>query len=312
MSVVIIDTGLDVDHPFFGADRDGNGIADRIVYQYDFADGDADASDTSGHGTHVSSIIASQDPAYPGIAPGVGIIHLKVFSNGGRGNFGHLEKALQWVIDQSAARNIAAVNLSLGDGQNWSQAVGLYGITDELDALDQLGVITVAAAGNSFASFGGAEGLAYPAADPNVISVGAVWDADRGRQDFGNLGIDHSTAADRIAGFSQRDRDLTLSTRLDLVRQLAEVMGYAHKKRVVHRALSPRSILVHDAASEKPRLKVFNWQSGYRWAATGPAGSSTGSAVTATAHVGMLVGVLVFSYAYANSGSRPTPRFFCF
>jgi subtilisin family serine protease len=208
MSVVIIDTGLDVDHPFFGADRDGNGVADRILYQYDFADGDADAGDTSGHGTHVSSIIASQDPAYPGIAPGVGIIHLKVFSNGGRGNFGNLEKALQWVIDQSAARNIAAVNLSLGDGQNWSQAVGLYGITDELDALDRLGVITVAAAGNSFATFGGAEGLAYPAADPNVISVGAVWDADRGRQDFGNLGIDLSTAADRIAGFSQRDRDL--------------------------------------------------------------------------------------------------------
>jgi subtilisin family serine protease len=40
-SVVVIDTGIDLNHPFFGPDSDGNGVADRIVYDYDFADGDA-------------------------------------------------------------------------------------------------------------------------------------------------------------------------------------------------------------------------------------------------------------------------------
>src|SRR5262245_27159549 len=31
-AVVIIDSGIDLDHPFFGPDTDGNGVADRIVY----------------------------------------------------------------------------------------------------------------------------------------------------------------------------------------------------------------------------------------------------------------------------------------
>ena len=67
---VIIDTGIDLNHPFFGPDSDGNGVADRIVYQYDFLDGDNNASDLDGHGTNVAGIVASQNAAYPGVAPG--------------------------------------------------------------------------------------------------------------------------------------------------------------------------------------------------------------------------------------------------
>ena len=37
-SVVIIDTGADLNHSAFGPDRNGDGVADRIVFQYDFAD----------------------------------------------------------------------------------------------------------------------------------------------------------------------------------------------------------------------------------------------------------------------------------
>lgn len=102
--------------------------------------------------------------------------------------------------------------------------------------------------------------------------------------------FEHDPAAVRLDHFLlERDRDLSLSTRIDLVRQLAEVMQYAHKRRVVHRTLSPRSILVVDAASARPRLKVFNWQAGYRAAAEGSTASSSGGAITATSHVGMLV-----------------------
>jgi subtilisin family serine protease/5-hydroxyisourate hydrolase-like protein (transthyretin family) len=205
VSVVVIDTGIDSDHAFFGPDTDGDGVADRIVFQYDFADGDANAGDLSGHGSHVSSIIASQDNTYPGVAPAVDVIHLKVFSDTGRGSFSYLEQALQWVIRNVDAYQIAAVNLSLGDGQNWASAVGLYGVADELAALDSLGVITVSAAGNSYAVYGGSEGLAYPAADPHSLAVGAVWDGDRGWQTFGAYGTDYTTAADRVTSFSQRD-----------------------------------------------------------------------------------------------------------
>jgi hypothetical protein len=44
-STVIIDTGADLNSPYFGADANNDGIADKIVYQYDCADNDTDASD---------------------------------------------------------------------------------------------------------------------------------------------------------------------------------------------------------------------------------------------------------------------------
>ena len=100
--------------------------------------------------------------------------------------------------------------------------------------------------------------------------------------------FEHDPTAIRLDHFlKNRDRDLPFAVRLDLVRQLAEVMQYAHKKRVVHRSLSPRSILVLDAASQRPRIKVFNWQAGYRSPADEPRSSQP--AVTATSHVEMLV-----------------------
>jgi subtilisin family serine protease len=68
-SSVIIDTGIDLNHPFFGPDNDGNGIADRIVFQHDFAHNDSNASDFNGHGSNVSGIVASGSGVHPGHGP---------------------------------------------------------------------------------------------------------------------------------------------------------------------------------------------------------------------------------------------------
>src|SRR5690606_227282 len=140
----------DLDHPFFGADGDGNGIADRIVYSWDFADNDGDASDYSGHGSNVSSIIASSHLSYTGIAPEADIIHLKVFSDAGVGKFSYVEQALQWVVANADAYNVASVNLSLGDSRNWDTSGAHYGLGDEMAALAAQDVIVVASAGNDF------------------------------------------------------------------------------------------------------------------------------------------------------------------
>lgn len=79
-STVIIDTGIDLNHSFFGPDTDGNWIADRIVFSYDFSgSNDSDASDVDGHGSNVASIAASSNGTYTGMAPGANIIALKVF-----------------------------------------------------------------------------------------------------------------------------------------------------------------------------------------------------------------------------------------
>ena len=210
LSVVVIDTGLDLDNSFFGPDGNGDGIADRIVYQYDFADDDTDASDRNGHGSNIGSLIGAADGvyggAYTGIAPGADLIALKVFRDDGRGLFSYLENALRWVVLHADAFNVGVVNLSLGDGGNWNAAIARFGLGDELAALAARNIIVTAAAGNNFAQFGGAWGVAYPAADPAVLAVGATWSADAGGPwAFGSGATDYTTGADRVTSFSQRD-----------------------------------------------------------------------------------------------------------
>jgi hypothetical protein len=203
-STVIIDTGIDLNHPFFGPDTDNNGVADRIVYHYDFGNNDADASDVNNHGSNVASIVASSNASFPGMAPGANIIALKVFTDAGSGTFAAVEQALQWVVNNAVAYNIASVNMSLGDSQNHNTEKSLYGIGDELAALDDMNVIVVASSGNSFYSFGSTMGVGYPAASPDVISVGAVYDANVGSVSYGSGASATTTAADRVAPFSQR------------------------------------------------------------------------------------------------------------
>ena len=53
---------------------------------------------------------------------------------------------------------------------------------------------------------------------------------------------------------------LNVDQRLSILRQLAETLKYAHQRKLYHRALSPQSILVRDAAEVQPRLQIMNWQ----------------------------------------------------
>jgi hypothetical protein len=211
-SVVFLDTGIDLDHPFFGPDEDGNQVADRIVFNADFITGRPNAEDTRGHGTHVSSIAASQDSVYSGVAPGSGIIHLRVLDDDGFGTAQAIESALQWVVANAETYNVASVNMSLSFGDNASSPTTRpdLGIGDELAALAAQGVITVSASGNSYFNYGGAPGVSYPAADPNSLSIGAVWDAAvQGPVAWASGAQDFTTGPDRIVSFSQRHPTLT-------------------------------------------------------------------------------------------------------
>ncbi|HEV2292974.1 MAG TPA: S8 family serine peptidase [Tepidisphaeraceae bacterium] len=207
-AVAVLDTGIDLNHPMFGPDADSNGIADRIVYQWDFADNDGDASDVNGHGSNVTSIAAGSDATHSGMAPGANIIALKVFRNNGTGQFSYIESALQWLVANAAAYNIAAVNMSLSDGQNWATPQQLYGIADEMAALAAQNVLVVSAAGNSFYEFQ-QPGAGYPATDPNSLGVGAVYDASLGSRSWTSGAYDATTGPDRITSFSQRSTTMT-------------------------------------------------------------------------------------------------------
>lgn len=100
--------------------------------------------------------------------------------------------------------------------------------------------------------------------------------------------FEHFPKAIRLDHYlAQVGQRLPPETRLDLLRQVAEVVRFAHDKKVVHRALSPQSILVLDADGSRPHIKVFNWQVGYREGASTTGGSR--GRVTGTVHVDQLV-----------------------
>lgn len=208
VSVVVIDTGADLDNPLFGPDVDANGIGDRIIQQFDYSGAnDNNANDFSGHGSNVAGIIAE-------MAPGVNLIIHKVFSDAGGGaSFNDIQESLQWVSTNLAAFNIVAVNMSLGTGNFQSTTVpGGDVISDELAFLDSMRVSVVAAAGNGFFGFNSVQGVSYPASLESTISVGATYDAPVGGLSYASGATDFTTDTDRIASFSQRH-----STLLDIM-----------------------------------------------------------------------------------------------
>ncbi|MFG1952710.1 BREX system serine/threonine kinase PglW [Micromonospora sp. NPDC048830] len=66
----------------------------------------------------------------------------------------------------------------------------------------------------------------------------------------------------------RRGDSLTLAQRLQLVQDLAEIIDYAHSRRLAHRALSPRAVYVGDPDGSRPTLVVTDWQTGGRLSGT--------------------------------------------
>lgn len=194
-TVVVIDTAFDLDHSFFGADTDQNGVSDRIIYHEDFTserDGANTSNPDENHGTHVASIVASSDPNHPGVAPGTNLVVLQVLAADGFGSAVWIQKALQWVVANAAEYNVVAVNMSLGDSSNNTSETSGWA-TDEMRQLAAMDIMTVVAAGNDYIEFK-SEGVSYPGSDPYAFTVSA---------------INASSSPDQLADFSQRSDSLT-------------------------------------------------------------------------------------------------------
>ncbi|WP_300007723.1 BREX system serine/threonine kinase PglW [Pseudonocardia sp.] len=110
------------------------------------------------------------------------------------------------------------------------------------------------------------------------------------------LVIDQHPDARRLDHYLAGDgRELDLPARLDLVRQLADAVRFAHDRRLVHRALSPRAIVVEPDPVQgwrRPRLRVGEWQS----AARGLSSSATTHRVVPTTHAGRHVEAAAEAY----------------
>ncbi|MDN5916638.1 MAG: BREX system serine/threonine kinase PglW [Pseudonocardia sp.] len=55
--------------------------------------------------------------------------------------------------------------------------------------------------------------------------------------------------------------EVSLARQVDVLRQVAEAVGYAHRHRVVHRGLLPQSVWVREGSDGRPRAVVGDWRS---------------------------------------------------
>ena len=106
------------------------------------------------------------------------------------------------------------------------------------------------------------EGIAHP----GIVKVHDFKETDLGPA----LVFELDPGAIRL-DFFLRERGTTLGVdlRLHVLRQLAEVLKYAHGRRLYHRALAPQNILVKGPDTTAPALQVMNWQAAVREATAG-------------------------------------------
>jgi len=95
---------------------------------------------------------------------------------------------------------------------------------------------------------------------------------------------------------------LTVDQRLDILRQVAEIIRYAHGKKIVHRSLSPQSIIVRRDRNSRPLVQVFNWMTGAKLAGSTTSGITQ---ISATLHASQLIedSSLVYLAPEAISGN---------
>ena len=93
-----------------------------------------------------------------------------------------------------------------------------------------------------------------------------------------------SVRLDRFLVKAEAEGRLDVHLRLHLLRAMAEVLEYAHERRLFHRALNPQAMLVTRPASPTPGIAIANWFSGERHA-----GTTLGAAVAGTLHIDALL-----------------------
>jgi subtilisin family serine protease len=206
VNVAVLDTGMDLNHP---------DLSDSIIAQHCFNNADCppmntdegtSAMDENNHGTHVTGIITANGGlntpmgvSPSGIAPGAGIVAVRVIDSTGAYFTSDLIAGLDWVLDNLAATNVRVINMSLGSNQMFSGNCD----TDQQDTADVVaqlvaqGVVILAASGNA----GSSTQLSSPACNTGVVAVGATYDGNLGPMNWASCN-DAITTANQITCFT--------------------------------------------------------------------------------------------------------------
>ncbi|BCX05503.1 MAG: hypothetical protein KatS3mg053_3441 [Candidatus Roseilinea sp.] len=189
--VAVLDTGVYLNHPALAGkltdvrydfvDDDtqpndvGNGLDD---------DGDGEADEVVGHGTHVAGIVLM-------VAPAARIMPLRVLDSDGIGDDGIIAQAIEFAVNNGAH----VINLSLGtadESEILEEAVG---------RATQAGVVVVSASGN-----GNTKTKQFPAAESCAIAVTSVNSNDI-KSSFSNYGswVDIASPGETIYSLLEND-----------------------------------------------------------------------------------------------------------
>lgn len=163
VTIAVLDTGVAPDPTLAGA---------RLRYlDIGLGTGPGNGAE-DGHATAVAGLAAGAAADAPGVAPAAGILSVRVTAADGTSDSFSLAQGILAAVDAGAQ----IINISMGS----------YGATavlaNAIDYASNEGVVIVASAGND-----GAAQLTWPAADPRVVSVGAV-DALEQQVYFSNAG----------------------------------------------------------------------------------------------------------------------------
>ncbi|MEV5596569.1 S8 family peptidase [Streptomyces sp. NPDC052496] len=162
VTAYVIDTGVRTTHQDFEG---------RASSGFDAIDGDNDASDGNGHGTHVAGTIAGKAH---GVAKKAKIVAVRVLDDQGSGSTEQVVAGIDWVTKNHKGPSVA--NMSLGGGSD-----------EALDAAVQKAV----ASGVTFAVAAGNEstdaGQGSPARVKEAITVASSTNTDE-QSDFSNFG----------------------------------------------------------------------------------------------------------------------------
>jgi subtilisin family serine protease len=165
VTVAVLDTGV----------NEVSDLAGRVLPGYDFINDDPDPADDEGHGTGVASVIAGRGDDRSGMA-GVcwncRILPVKVLDAEGSGDYLSIAKGIRYAADQGAK----LINMSLAGSESSPL------LNSAVQYATDRGALILAAAGNENTAT-----RQYPAAIPQVLSVGGSDDAD-GRYEWSNYG----------------------------------------------------------------------------------------------------------------------------
>lgn len=169
ITVAVIDSGIDYDHP---------DLAAHVIKGENFVPGEdpGNPMDACGHGTHVAGTIGALTNNSTGVAGvnwNIKLQAIKVFSGSCSGNLAPIVSAIHYAADNGAK----VINMSLGG----TGSCGVY--QEAVDYAKNAGVTVVVAAGNSSMD---ASNFA-PANCNGVLTVGASTSSD-GRASFSNYG----------------------------------------------------------------------------------------------------------------------------